>query len=617
MQVDCNSGPTVRVRDRGPGISPEEQDRIFERFERGRQAETQSGMGLGLWIVREIVCWRTRAASGWRTPLVAGPHSVCHCPRGDEYCVRRGRPTVSGRNVEEGIPVTARRTSIVQQAVASLLVAALGGFPVRALADQGAPAQGVPVQSVPPPPAYAPAQPAPAPQQVAPQQQPYAPAPQQSYAPAPQQAAPQQQPYAPAPQQTYAPAPQQAAPPQQPYAPAPQQSYAPAPQQAAPQQQPYAPAPQQTYAPAPQQTAPVPQQTYAPQQQGYAPAQPQAAPPQQPTYAPPASAAPAAGAATGAAVAAPAVQAPAAVPQTSAPPQQPAVPQQSAAPAYAPPAYAPPAAAGAATGAAVAAPGAQGAEPAPAAPAPNAAPPAAAPSVVQPPTVQDVPLAGPRLPPGAVTVPQSVAPAPTGEADLGSAPPPPAPPAKVKKAKPSPQQTALVDDRLIRLEWRPQHVEGNRGWGPMVQVPVLGPDKRPLSGRSLYLALGRNDLAEEYERRQAAKRIMGVGSALLLVSGIAVGLSAFAIHGCAQGDLHCWDDRDAQLQSRFYWSGGLVLGGAVLGIASSAYSAHPVSRDELLGLIREHNAEIRSKPGVRFGAMALPGGGALSLAGNF
>ena len=229
-------------------------------------------------------------------------------------------------------------------------------------------------------------------------------------------------------------------------------------------------------------------------------------------------------------------------------------------------------------------------------------------------------MAGPRLPPGAVPVPQSAAPAPTvgGEADLGSAPPPPAPPAKVKKAKPSPQQqTALVDDRLIRLEWRPQHVDGNRGWGPMVQVPVMGSEKRPLSGRSLYLALGRNDLAEEYERRQAAKRIMGVGSALLLVSGIAVGLSAFAIHGCAQGDIHCWDDRDAQLRSRFYWSGGLVLGGAVLGIASSAYSAHPVSRDELLGLIREHNAEIRSKPGVRFGAMALPGGGALSLAGNF
>jgi hypothetical protein len=188
----------------------------------------------------------------------------------------------------------------------------------------------------------------------------------------------------------------------------------------------------------------------------------------------------------------------------------------------------------------------------------------------------------------------------------------------VKKAKPSPSpQTAQVDDRLIRLEWRPQHVEGNRGWGPMVQVPVIGPDRRPLGGRALYTALGRNDLAEEYERRVAAKRIMGVGSALLLISGIAVGISAFTIHGCPQGDVHCWDDRDAQLKSRFYWSGGLVLGGAALGIASSAYSAHPVSRDELIGLIREHNAQIRSQPGVHFGATALPGGGALSLAGNF
>ncbi|HEY1334745.1 MAG TPA: PAS domain-containing sensor histidine kinase, partial [Myxococcaceae bacterium] len=55
VQVDCNAGPTVRVRDGGPGVPPEEQDRIFERFERGQQAETQSGMGLGLWIVREIV----------------------------------------------------------------------------------------------------------------------------------------------------------------------------------------------------------------------------------------------------------------------------------------------------------------------------------------------------------------------------------------------------------------------------------------------------------------------------------------------------------------------------------------------------------------------------------
>ncbi|HUM11103.1 MAG TPA: hypothetical protein VLT82_09170, partial [Myxococcaceae bacterium] len=432
-------------------------------------------------------------------------------------------------------------------------------------------------------------------QGYAPQQPP----PQQTYAP--QQAAPQG--YAPqqAPPQGYAP---QQAPPQQTYAP--QQA---APQGYAPQQAP----PQQTYAP--QQAAP---QGYAPQQappQGYAPQQ---APPQQtyaPVYAPPA----AAGAAAGAAVGAQGPQGPAgASQQTPAPAAQAAPPP----PAYAPPppAYAPPAGAGAAAGAAVAAPGAApqgvGQQSAPAAGAAGAAALGAG-TTAPAPTVQDVPSAGPRLPPGAVPVPQSAAPAPaptrSGEADIGSAPPPPVPPGHASSV----QKSAPVDDRLIRLEWRPAHVEGSRGWGPMVQVPVMGPEKRPLKGRSLYTALDRNDLAEEYERRLAAKRIMGTGSALLLISGIAVGISAFAIHGCNPGDVKCWNDRDAQLRERFYWSGGLVLGGAVLGIASSAYSAHPVSRDELVGLIRQHNDQIRSQAGVRVGAMALPGGGGLSLAGAF
>jgi hypothetical protein len=175
----------------------------------------------------------------------------------------------------------------------------------------------------------------------------------------------------------------------------------------------------------------------------------------------------------------------------------------------------------------------------------------------------------------------------------------------------------MVDDRLIRLEWRPAHVEGNRGWGPMVQTPVIGSDRRPLSGKSLYLALGRNDLAEDYERRLAAKRFMGVGSVLLFVSGVAVGLSALGVHGCNAGDVHCWEDRDKQLRDRFYWSGGLVLGGAVLGIASSSYSAHPVDRDELVNLIREYNNKVRSQPGVRVGAVVTPGGGGLGLSGAF
>ena len=44
----------IVVRDQGIGIAPEDQARIFDRFERAHAGE-QSGLGLGLWIVREIV----------------------------------------------------------------------------------------------------------------------------------------------------------------------------------------------------------------------------------------------------------------------------------------------------------------------------------------------------------------------------------------------------------------------------------------------------------------------------------------------------------------------------------------------------------------------------------
>lgn len=51
------AGPraVVKVRDQGPGISPENQERIFRRFERATSENNASGLGLGLYISREIV----------------------------------------------------------------------------------------------------------------------------------------------------------------------------------------------------------------------------------------------------------------------------------------------------------------------------------------------------------------------------------------------------------------------------------------------------------------------------------------------------------------------------------------------------------------------------------
>jgi len=58
----------LRVRDGGVGIAPEEQARLFERFERGGAADQYGGLGLGLWIVRLLV-----EAHGGRVTVESAP----------------------------------------------------------------------------------------------------------------------------------------------------------------------------------------------------------------------------------------------------------------------------------------------------------------------------------------------------------------------------------------------------------------------------------------------------------------------------------------------------------------------------------------------------------------
>jgi signal transduction histidine kinase len=56
VTVDADAGSArLMVRDQGIGISPEDQARIFERFERAVSGRSYGGIGLGLWITREIV----------------------------------------------------------------------------------------------------------------------------------------------------------------------------------------------------------------------------------------------------------------------------------------------------------------------------------------------------------------------------------------------------------------------------------------------------------------------------------------------------------------------------------------------------------------------------------
>ena len=54
LDADENSA-RVQIRDAGEGILPQEQERIFQRFERATSVQRHPGMGLGLWICKQIV----------------------------------------------------------------------------------------------------------------------------------------------------------------------------------------------------------------------------------------------------------------------------------------------------------------------------------------------------------------------------------------------------------------------------------------------------------------------------------------------------------------------------------------------------------------------------------
>ena len=56
VRLSAESGQAVlSVRDHGPGIALQDQDRIFRQFERGSGSEGVQGLGLGLFISRQIV----------------------------------------------------------------------------------------------------------------------------------------------------------------------------------------------------------------------------------------------------------------------------------------------------------------------------------------------------------------------------------------------------------------------------------------------------------------------------------------------------------------------------------------------------------------------------------
>jgi signal transduction histidine kinase len=45
----------IRIKDQGPGIPAQDRERIFQRFERAKDTQAVPGLGLGLYVVRQII----------------------------------------------------------------------------------------------------------------------------------------------------------------------------------------------------------------------------------------------------------------------------------------------------------------------------------------------------------------------------------------------------------------------------------------------------------------------------------------------------------------------------------------------------------------------------------
>jgi len=141
----------------------------------------------------------------------------------------------------------------------------------------------------------------------------------------------------------------------------------------------------------------------------------------------------------------------------------------------------------------------------------------------------------------------------------------------------------------------------------LATVPVLASSGAPLLGGDLYLALGRSDLAVEYQARQSRR------TALALVGGgLVLGGLAYAVSRPGPGaDLPFEQFRSAMDEQSRGQARGMVIslgGGALLAVAA-LLDPNPVDEAGRQRLIEAHNRTL----GAGAGEAGREAGPALSL----
>jgi hypothetical protein len=168
-------------------------------------------------------------------------------------------------------------------------------------------------------------------------------------------------------------------------------------------------------------------------------------------------------------------------------------------------------------------------------------------------------------------------------------------------------------------------------------VAFQGDMRRRLAGRDFYLAVGREDLAEAYDRRRAYAWAGMLGGAAVMLGGGLIFVENTIGDDCdflSNNYYQCVEDWEDAHRPYAVAGGVLMVAGGIGMIVGTyyMYKKHPISDEEIYNLGADFNANLRAKYGLPTSALrrprksertfvvapyALGDGGGLSVAGRF
>ena len=203
----------------------------------------------------------------------------------------------------------------------------------------------------------------------------------------------------------------------------------------------------------------------------------------------------------------------------------------------------------------------------------------------------------------------------------------PAPAAPVPAAEPEGPSDDELGEYKRKYLWWQDWASVDVSTGRVVSrwsVPKQGTAGYDLKGVQFYEALGRDDLATRYRKRNRLRWGLGLGSAAVGTGVMFWGLSVYVSAESSAFDTEV----SAEEQRKETVGMSMMVGGAVVAGAGALFiglfRSHPVSANEARRLADDYNRELRKRLGIpesmaslRLRAGLARGGGQLSLSGRF